>query len=355
MKIEAITYSLENLQLSKPYQISYKTVDSVEAVILKLHLENGTIGLGASNLSRYVTGLTNDDTMFALKNGVLDFLIGKDIRCYRGLLALLYTKCYNDIGVRVMADMAIHDAATQWMGIPLIDHLGRFHDALPTSVTIGIMSIEETVKEAMQFLEQGFRNLKVKLGASLEEDLARMDALYNSVGQEPIVRIDANQGWSVENTQQFISQSRGWNLELIEQPVKVSEYKSLAQLSHEERKFIAADESLVDSRDALKLCYPDVLSGIFNIKLMKCGGIKEAESIADVASKHGLQLMWGCNDESIISISAALHAAYSQPNTAYIDLDGSFDLAKDVVEGGFEIKDGYMFTLDAPGLGVRLV
>ena len=63
--------------------------------------------------------------------------------------------------------------------------------------------------------------------------------------------------------------------------------------------------------------------------------------------------MWGCMDESIVSISAALHVAIASPATRYLDLDGSLDLAHDVVEGGFVLEDGYMRTTDEPGLGVR--
>ncbi|MGY8792768.1 MAG: enolase C-terminal domain-like protein, partial [Gammaproteobacteria bacterium] len=66
-----------------------------------------------------------------------------------------------------------------------------------------------------------------------------------------------------------------------------------------------------------------------------------------------IDLMWGCMDESKISIAAGLHAAFACPNTKYIDLDGSLDLARDLVSGGFEIKEGMMHTLNAPGLGVQ--
>ena len=65
--------------------------------------------------------------------------------------------------------------------------------------------------------------------------------------------------------------------------------------------------------------------------------------------------MWGCMDESIISISAALHTAFSSPATRYIDLDGSLDLARDVVTGGFELEDGKMRPSRMPGLGVQKV
>jgi L-alanine-DL-glutamate epimerase-like enolase superfamily enzyme len=68
---------------------------------------------------------------------------------------------------------------------------------------------------------------------------------------------------------------------------------------------------------------------------MKCGGITPAREIAAIGGQAGIDLMWGCNDESIVSIAAALHVALSCPNTKYLDLDGSLDLARDFVSGGF--------------------
>jgi L-alanine-DL-glutamate epimerase-like enolase superfamily enzyme len=59
-------------------------------------------------------------------------------------------------------------------------------------------------------------------------------------------------------------------------------------------------------------------------------------------------------DESVIGIAAALHAAYASAATRTLDLDGSFDLARDPARGGFDVKDGCLSTLDAPGLGVEL-
>ena len=114
---------------------------------------------------------------------------------------------------------------------------------------------------------------------------------------------------------------------------------------------MAADESLHGPSDALQLAV-GAQFGIWNIKLMKCGGITGALAIADTAQMVGVDLMWGCMDESVISISAALHTGYSCPTTKYIDLDGSFDLSKDVVRGGFRLYDGFLHLLDEPGLGV---
>jgi L-alanine-DL-glutamate epimerase-like enolase superfamily enzyme len=105
----------------------------------------------------------------------------------------------------------------------------------------------------------------------------------------------------------------------------------------------------------MELVMPPYASRIFNIKLMKCGGVSQGLKIADIAQHEGIELFWGCNDESIVSITAALHAAYASPNTKYIDLDGSLDLGQDVVTGGFILKDGYMYCSEKPGLGVERI
>ena len=86
---------------------------------------------------------------------------------------------------------------------------------------------------------------------------------------------------------------------------------------------------------------------------MKCGGVAPVLRIAAVADLAGIGLMWGCMDESAISIAAALHAALACPATRYLDLDGSLDLARDVAAGGFVIEGGVMRTVDRPGLGLR--
>ena len=85
---------------------------------------------------------------------------------------------------------------------------------------------------------------------------------------------------------------------------------------------------------------------------MKCGGIVGAMEIATVAKQAHIDLFWGCNDESIISITAALHAAFACGHTKYIDLDGSLDLAEDVVKSGFILKSGFMSLPNKAGLGL---
>jgi L-alanine-DL-glutamate epimerase-like enolase superfamily enzyme len=175
------------------------------------------------------------------------------------------------------------------------------------------------------------------------------------MGREMTLRVDANQGYTLADFEKFIAQTVSLDLEYIEQPLPAGDLEDMRRLPASVRKKTAADESLLDARDALECLQPPRPFGIFNIKLMKCGGIAQGMQIAEIANLAGIDLMWGCMDESRIGIAAALHAALASPTTRYLDLDGSLDLARDLVEGGFVLKNGELSVTDRPGLGVRMI
>ena len=174
------------------------------------------------------------------------------------------------------------------------------------------------------------------------------------MGEEVTIRVDANEGYSLDEVLRFYEATGGLGIELVEQPIPASATPDLKRLGRETLRSIAVDESLHTERDALKLTRSIPDCGIFNVKLMKCGGITSARNIASIAETGGQSLMWGCMDESAISIAAALHTAYSCPGTRFLDLDGSFDLSRDPATGGFRIVSGKLMLVDEPGLGVRL-
>lgn len=351
MRITSIEYHIENLELTRPYTIAYKTISKVENVVVVITLENGITGLGTANPSTQVVGDDEKATLLALQKWDKDLLLKKDIRQFYDCLYVVHSSLKNHVGARAALDIALHDAFCQWLGIPVVQFLGQRIHSLPTSITIGIKSAEETMEEAAEYYERGFRYLKIKLGKNLKEDIERLKQLRKKYKDTIHIRIDANQGYSPDEVLHLYKEIKSLDIELIEQPLSVNDTAKLKQLPLNIRKMIAADESLVNVSDALQLAAHPESCGIFNIKLMKCGGIQPAMGIAAVAGAADIDLMWGCNDESAISIAGALHVAFSQPHTRYIDLDGSLDLAKDIVTKCFILKDGVMSVTGLPGLG----
>lgn len=351
-KIKEIKVWETDLGNTKPYTIAFKTVDQVLNAFVEITLDNGIVGIGSGNPSEYVVGESFTQCMEALQEKNLQFLHGRDILEFNQLTYEVWTTFPKNPSARAALDIALHDVFTKYLGVPLVKFLGQKIKSLPTSNTIGIKNVEETLKEADDFIQRGFRILKVKLGKDLAEDIERLVRLRERFGKSVIIRIDANQGYSSDQTIDFYHRTKDLNIELIEQPLPAKAVDEMKKLPPEIKSILAADESLITPKDAIELLKPPVAAGIFNIKLMKCGGVSQGLRIADIALLENIDLFWGCNDESIVSITAALHTAFSCSNTKYIDLDGSLDLGNDVVTGGFILKDGVMSCSDKPGLGV---
>jgi len=353
MKIQRINVSKENLLLTRPYTIAFKTVDAVENGIIEIIADNGLRGYGSFNPSYQVVGEHLEDALALLSEENLSTLIGKELDDIHALCAVVQLTFRRSPTARTGLEIALYDLFAQIQGVPLVRLLGQKILSMPTSITIGIKSVAETVEEAREYIGRGFRILKVKLGISLEEDLERLMRLREVFGYSIGIIIDANQGYDAGQLARFTAQTAELNIGLIEQPLKVGQENEMRKLPAEIRRLVAADESCVTPEDSLQLAAAPAACGFFNIKLMKCGGISQAQKIAGTASMHSIDLMWGCNDESIISITAALHTAFSFSHTKFIDLDGSLDLARDVVGGGFILRDGLMSISDEPGLGLE--
>jgi len=345
----------ENLELSRPYKISFQTIDSVENVFVYLETDSGLFGLGSGSPADFITGESMDDCTTALADKLEDLLLWKDIRLLNKHCRLLEKELHKTPAARAAADIALHDMLAKYMKIPLVDMLGKEHHSLPTSITIGIKSVAESITEAEEYIGRGFRILKVKTGTSVEEDIERVHKIREKVGSLIGIRVDANQGYTAAELKEFVRKTKKPGIEFIEQPLKENDIQGMFDVSENIRKKCATDESMHSPEDALRLAINPQPFGIYNIKLMKCGGIYAALQIAEIANLAGIDLMWGCMDESIISISAALHAALASPATRYLDLDGSLDLARDIVSGGFVLNDGYLSVNENPGLGCTLL
>ena len=353
MRIKSVRASCRDLALIKPYTIAYETIDSVENVFLEIELFNGLIGIGAANPDPDVVGESPEQTLQNLQTDWVAALIGQEIQTFQLLIQQAQRQFPDAPGTVAALDIALHDAFGQYTGVPVVKLYGQKIQSLPTSVTIGIMNVADTLTEAAAFYQQGFRILKIKTGLNPAEDVERLRKLREHYGQALTIRVDANQGYTLPQLQAFLALTDSLNLELVEQPLPVGQERQMLALPDKTRQRMAADESLRDNDTAQQLATPPPPFGIFNIKLMKCGGIRAALDIARVAEPANISLFWGCNDESRVSITAALHAAFACPHTRYLDLDGSFDLADDVVSGGFVVKNGVMRLAGGTGLGLK--
>ena len=355
MRIRCIETWALAMPLTRPYTIAFKTFRDVEIAAVQIETDTGLVGLGTASPVAEVTGETIAACTAVLQSETDGPIIGKDTAdvAWDRDEQMTPRMCKTPAALAAL-NMAAFDLAAQAAGRPLVDLFGRKHGALATSITIGIKPLDETLAEAEEYLGRGFRILKVKTGHGVEEDIEKLSRLREQVGPRIGIRVDPNQGYNADDVLRFVRETESLDIEFLEQPMPADAIEEMRSLPVAVRAKLAADESLHTSADVERLVIPTHACGIWNIKLMKCGGLLDATRISARAELEGIELMWGCMDESIVSISAALHLALACPTTRYLDLDGSLDLARDIVEGGFILKDGMMDVPPRPGLGVQL-
>ncbi len=353
MEIVRVEAQVVEMRLREPYTVAYETYHSAANVFLQIETSTGLIGLGCAAPDEHVTGETVLEVLRVVREDVPEILLGADPLRRDFLLRGLEPELKGIPSASAAVDMALCDLLGKVAGLPVWKVLGGFRTRIRTSVTIGILPLEETLEKARRHLAEGFTSLKLKGGRSVEEDVEKLLKVREMAGPGVELRFDANQGYTVEQSIHFVNASRAARLELIEQPTAQGQPDLLGRVSSSVHLPVMADESLLSLRDAYRLAKNE-LADMVNIKLMKVGGISVALQIDAVAQAAGLETMVGCMDEAALSIAAGLHFSLARPNVSYADLDGHLDLEGDPTNGAVVLRDGFLYPVDAPGFGAEL-
>jgi L-alanine-DL-glutamate epimerase-like enolase superfamily enzyme len=242
---------------------------------------------------------------------------------------------------RASVETAAHDMAAKRFGVPLHSHFDLDpSDAPLTSLTVGLAAPEGMLEKALEL--RGFPILKIKLDKNT--DLSIVERIKESTGAT--IRVDANCAWEPDEAVEKIARLAGMGIEFVEQPVAADDIDGLCHVASQSEVDVFADESVRTSADIPRLA--GSVAGIV-IKLMKCGGLVEAVTMAGVARENGLSTMLGCMVESSIGITAA---GQISPMVDHADLDSAFLLKADPY-AGMRIVSGRMILPSEPGLGVR--
>lgn len=246
--------------------------------------------------------------------------------------------------VKSAISAALHDLAGKRLGVPVYKLWGLDPAKAPlSSFTIAIAASEAELRQRVE-QAASYPVLKIKLGTDHDTDIIRT---VREAAPNKILRVDANAAWSPKHALEMVDVLVECGVEYVEQPVAAHDLDGLRFVRERSRLPVIADESCVVSTDIPKLV--GAVDGI-NLKLSKCGGLREALRIIATARSHGMLVMAGCMIETSLGITAAAHFA---PLLDYADFDGAALLADDPFVGA-TIDGGRIAIPDRPGLGVRV-
>lgn len=297
-------------------------------------------GWGEAAPSRFY-GETADTVIAALKR-YAPVLAGADGWSIDAIERELEKTLRWNAAARCAISAALHDLAAKRLGVPLYRLWQLDARTTPTSsFTIGIAPDDDTLRERVREAA-AYPILKIKLGTPRDADIVR---IVREEAPSATLRVDANAAWTPKRALAMLDVLTAHGVDMLEQPLPPHDIDGLRFVRERSPIDVVADESCIVASDIPRLV--GAVDGI-NIKLAKCGSLREAHRMIAVARAHGLRVMCGCMIESSLSIAAAAHFS---PLLDDADLDGAALLADDPFAGP-SIPAGRVTLTDAPGLGV---
>jgi L-alanine-DL-glutamate epimerase-like enolase superfamily enzyme len=325
-----------SLALAEEFAISRRASSTTETILLELE-HDGLVGYGEAGPVYYRDEEVSSAVAFLAEEAPA--LVGDDPFALEAIEERL-EDVDGQAAAKAAIDAALHDWIGKRLGVPVWRLLGLIPEAPPTSYTIGIDSLEGTRDRARR--ARGYRALKVKVGGA--EDLERLRAVRAE--SEAPLRVDANEGWTLESARALLPELVELGVELVEQPFPAEDtdsFRALRELSP--RPLVVVDEGCHDLRDVAPAAgYAEAI----NVKLAKSGGLREAVRMIHAARALGLRVMLGCMVESQLAIAPAAAIASL---VDWVDLDGHLLLSNEPFTG-LELRDGRVLPGSGPGLGV---
>jgi L-alanine-DL-glutamate epimerase-like enolase superfamily enzyme len=337
-----LSHEIVALRTKHPFIIARGGSSEYRVVRVTITDDDGATGWGEAAPSKHY-GETADTvaSVMPVLAAVLDKADGWSLEALERSLAKAIS--FN-ASARAAVSAALHDLAGKRLGVPLHRMLGLDPAASPpTSFTLAIPPDESTLRERVREAA-GYPVLKIKLGSTWDERIVR---IVREMEPGKVLRVDANAAWTPKHALRMIPFLQDLGVEFVEQPLPGHDVEGLRFVRERSSLPIIADESCLVSSDIPRLA--GAVDGI-NIKLAKCGGLREALRMVATARAHDMSVMCGCMVESSLGITAAAQLA---PLLDYADLDGAELVVNDPYRGA-KIEGGVISLPAGAGLGVEL-
>jgi muconate cycloisomerase len=324
-------------------------------IVVRIHTDEGIVGIGETG--RYFEGETMPGIVHTIKTYFEPTLkaVPDPLNIAAVREAISYGVPKGNRFAKTAVDIALHDLVGKALGVPVYTLLGgSYRDKVLVCQSVGVKDVEQALDDAQLYVDQGFRGLKVKIGADPEHDLKLLREIRHAVGDDIDIRVDANQGYSTAVAVPTLARMERYNLSLVEQPVPLWDLDGMRRVRDALMTPIMACESVRTAQDVMAVVKHDA-ADIINIKLGRPGGYDGAMKMQAVAEAAGLPVTVGTMMELGIGTAAAAHLAAACKNLAYTsDFTGPTLLKDDILTEPVHFEDSYVCVPQGPGLGVEI-
>jgi len=342
------------IPLKEPFIISLGPIYDAENVLVVIHTEEGITGFGECSPFMSING-ESIDTCFIVGQYFARLFKGKNALAIEDRIKEMDKLIYGNSSIKSAFDMALYDIASQHAGLPLYKFLGGTNTkTIITDYTVSIGDPAKMAADAVKIKEEGYPAIKIKLGEHGPTDVLRIKSIREAVGDDIPLRVDANQGWSIDEAIETLQALAKYNIQHCEEPIPRWNFMHLPHVRKASPIPIMADESCGDEHDVERLIYIGACD-YFNIKLGKSGGIFKALKMVKLAEANNIHLQVGAFMESRLAMTAFAHFSLCSPMIEHFDFDTALMFSEDPVSGGIVYeKNGVVKVPEVAGLGASI-
>ena len=346
----------------------YGWVVKHDTVIVEIHTDEGVTGIG--------TGIGRPESIKSIIEYQLrETLIGEDPTDIERLWTKMYTGSRMEPSLArgylmpisgrrgdtlcaiAAIDIALWDIWGKVLNQPIYKLLGAARNRIRAYASGGWAPGAEAGDEIAGYIAKGFTAAKMRSegrdGFTIEKAIRRIAAAREAIGPDIELMVDAHGSLDVSTAIQLAKQMEPYNIAWFEEPISPDNHSGLAEVRRATSVPIATGESEFTRFDFLSLLEQravDVVQPDIGI----AGGFTEVRRILALASAFGVKAAphnWG----SGILFAASLHMVLSAPNCYIMEVGQAQNpLIHEIFQEAFDIRDGYVYAPERPGLGYTL-
>jgi len=364
LSIKGIEVFRTNLEMKKPFKVArYGIQSKIENIIVKIYSKNDIIGIGEVSLVTplYYSGEICDTIANVIKHYLMKAVINED--------PFNITKIWNKMNsiikgnrlAKVVIDMALYDLIGKSLNLPVCKLIGGLNrKEFPSMGAIGAENTEESIKEAIKQVKEGFKVLKIKaLGTSPKKEIERIQQIIETIGDEIELVLDANAVWDFKTALRIIKSLEKYHNIYFEQPTDIENIKALAILRNNTTAPIIADESAFTFHGLLEIIHLQAADYV-NVKITQTAGGGFFNVLTAIRLLENADIKITIDDAPATEIvgSACAHLAAIVNEKSYwyfAHAPGWMNIKKSPVKkGGVKVEQPPIVTLpSAPGLGIE--
>jgi D-galactarolactone cycloisomerase len=331
-----------------------------DAVIVKVTTESGLVGWGEAHHGRAPGSVAH-----LIDNTLRGLVVGQDAHDVVGIWWRMYEKQLASHGMGAGAslaisgiDQALWDIRGKALGLPLYKLMGGRSKRVPAyagGVSLGYQDPQALVAEAQPHIAAGYKAIKLRVGDTPSRDIARVAAVRKALGDDIVILVDANIGYTVKDARQAMPAFEDLGVGWLEEPFPPHDHASYAQAATFASVPLAAGENHY-TRYEFHRVIEDRIITILQPDLSKSGGVTECLRIAHMASAWKLPI----NPHSSmtgINMAVSIHFLCSIDNGGYFEGDVSKGnkFRDELVSTPYTVSsDGCVAPLEGPGIGVEV-